>query len=186
NDPNHPAPFTPAPGGTQFVSGLELATIGLPSSIFQTLTTVPGDPTLGLRFTEVSLFVNDTFRVSGRLTADFGVRYQRDSVPHDAHNIIEDAIQLKNVPAAGASEIDNRDRASAFNAAVEAYRRIVGGRHQIYEPGAGTFGPHAGLAWVVVSDRRRVFVTIARSGYGIYHDTILGAVVNQSRNVFPA
>jgi hypothetical protein len=109
------------------------------------------------------------------------VRYEYNTVPHDASNRIEDALKLKGLPAPGSSPVDSKDRTDAFNAAVDAYNRILGGRTGIYEPDAKNLAPHLGFAWDPWSDGK----TSVRGGYGVYFDAILGAVVSQSRNVFP-
>jgi hypothetical protein len=123
--------------------------------------------------------VNDTWRIRPNLSVDYGLRYEYNSVPRDAHNRIENALRLIDLPKAGASRFDNNDRTLTFSSAVDAYAEVLDGRKQIYEPDANNFGPHVGIAWAPRSGN-----TAVRGGYGIYYDTILGAVVSQSRNVF--
>jgi len=176
---NNPYKFTPE--ASQVISGVQLATLGLPSSVFQTITAGFPDSTIGLRFTEYNFFFNDNWRARKNFALDYGLRYEYSSVPHDANNRIEQALRLLNLPTAGSSAGDTPDRTNAFNAAVAAYRSVLGGRTQIYQPDRNNFGPHLGFAWDPWSDGR----TSIRGGYGIYYDAILGAVVSQSRNVFP-
>jgi hypothetical protein len=171
--------FTPEAG--QLLSGVQLATLGLPSSIFQTVTLGQPDSTIALRFTEYNFFFNDNWRARTNFALDYGLRYEYATVPHEANDRIEQALRLAGLPAAGSSPADTPDRAKAFNEAVAAYRSVLGGRTQIYEPDHNNFGPHLGFAWDPWSDGR----TSIRGGYGIYYDAILGAVVTQSRNVFP-
>lgn len=182
NDPNDPAPFDPGTGNNQeFVSGLELAAIGLPSSIFQTITLGAPDPTIGLRFTEFNLFFNDNWRVRSNLTLDYGLRYEFHTVPIEVNKRIERALRLEELPLPGASRFDSAERQAVFNEAVNAYNKVVGGRDRIYNADRNNFGPHLGFIWLPLKNDR----TILRGGYGIYFDTILGAVVSQSRNIFP-
>jgi hypothetical protein len=68
-----------------------------------------------------------------------------------------------------------------FNATLNAYRQIIAGRRRIYDPDYNNFAPRLGFAWSVDKSGK----TSIRGGYGIYYDAILGAVVSQSRNVFP-
>ncbi|HXF38638.1 MAG TPA: TonB-dependent receptor [Blastocatellia bacterium] len=172
--------FVPT-GGTETVSGVELAGLGVASSVLQTLTTSTPNSTIGLRSTEYHFFFNDNWRVGHRLSVDYGLRYEYYSVPHEVDNRIEKAIRLENVPSSGGSSIDSAGRTERFRGAIIAYRRILGGRKQIYEPDYNNFGPHLGFAWLpLATDRIAV-----RGGYGIYYDAIPGAVVSQSRNVFP-
>jgi hypothetical protein len=161
------------------IPGVELASLGVASSVLQTITSNTPDSTLGLRFTEYQGFVNDTWRIRSNLSVDYGLRYEYNSVPRDSQNRIEDALRLTDLPAAGSSRFDNESRTLRFSGAVDAYRKVLDGRTQIYEPDHNNFGPHVGVAWAPGSGNAAV-----RAGYGIYYDTILGAVVSQSRNVF--
>lgn len=187
-DPDNPAPFVPALGSTvRFVSGLELATVGLPSSIFQTITSGVPDATIGLRVTEYGFFINDNWRARANLSFDYGLRYEYNTVPREVNDRIESAIGLKDLPAPGGSSADTPERTAAFNNSVNAYRQVLAGRTRIYEPDRNNFGPHIGFAWAPWSTGNRAQVkTVIRGGYGIYFDAILGAVVSQSRNVFPS
>ncbi|MFY9557417.1 MAG: carboxypeptidase-like regulatory domain-containing protein [Blastocatellia bacterium] len=179
---NPPFPFVLNRGEeSRLVSGLQLATVGLPTSIFQTLTIGTPDSTIGLRFTEYNFFFNDNWRVASNFTLDYGMRYEYNTVPVDVNNRIEIALSLANLPSPGNSRADTADRTRAFNSTVDAYRTVLGGRKKIYDPDPNNFGPHLGFAWDPWSDGK----TSLRGGYGAYFDTILGAVVSQSRNIFP-
>lgn len=160
------------------IPGVELASLGVASSVLQTITSAAPDSTLGLRFTEYHAFVNDTWRIRPNLSIDYGLRYEYNSVPRDAHNRIENALRLTDLPTSGGSRFDSARRTEMFGFAVDAYKKVLGGRTEIYDPDRNNFGPHIGIAW---SPRGS---TVLRAGYGIYYDTILGAVVSQSRNVF--
>jgi Carboxypeptidase regulatory-like domain len=179
---NPPFPFVLNRGERPtLVTGVAQATIGLPSSIFQTLTIGAPDSTIGLRVTEYNFFFNDNWRVSSNFTVDYGLRYEYNTVPSEVNNRIENALSLANLPSPGNSRADTPERTNAFSATAEAYRAVLGGRSQIYDPDRNNFGPHVGFAWDPWSNGR----TSIRGGYGVYFDTILGAVVSQSRNVFP-
>ena len=167
--------------GTFLLPGVALAAIGTPTSIFQTITAGPPNSEIGLRFTAYSFFFNDSWRVNPRLSLNYGLRYEYSTVPHEVNNRIEDALSLKNLPQPGNSNFDQPDRTAAFEAAVNAYKAVLDGRTQIYDPDKNNFGPHFGFAWSPWADGK----TSVRAGYGIYYDSILGAVVSQSRNIFP-
>jgi hypothetical protein len=175
--------------GNQFVfdtrlflsQGADLAAIGVPSSIFQSLTSGVPDSTIGLRFTEYNFFFNDNWQVRSNLALDYGLRYEYNTVPREVNNRIENALALNNLPVPGNSRFDTPQNNAAFNASVNAYRQILDGRTEIYDKDANNFGPHLGLAWDPFGDGK----TSIRAGYGVYFDTILGAVVSQSRNIFP-
>jgi hypothetical protein len=178
---NPPFPFVQGPIPPLLLPGFQLATIGQPSSIFQTFTMGTSDPTIGLRFTEYNFFINDNWRVRPNFTIDYGLRYEYNSVPREVNNRIERALALEGLPSPGGSRADTPQRASAYNAAVNAYSRVLDGRTRIYEPDRNNFGPHLGFAYSPGTGGQFAI----RGGYGIYFDTILGALVSQSRSVFP-
>ncbi|MEK6322317.1 MAG: carboxypeptidase-like regulatory domain-containing protein [Acidobacteriota bacterium] len=180
SEPNNPFTFLPQNIGG-FLSGVQLAALGLPSSIFQTITAGPSDSTIGLRFNEYNFFFNDNWRVRSNFAMDYGLRYEYNSVPKEVNNRIENALALTNLPAPGSSRADTPERTAAFNASVSAYRKVLDGRTGIYEPDRNNVGPHVGFAWDPWSDGK----TSVRGGYGLFYDAILGAVVSQSRSVFP-
>jgi hypothetical protein len=168
--------------GPRFLHGIQFANIGQVSSIFQTITAGPPNSHVGLRFREFNFFVNDNWRIRPALHLDWGVRYERNTVPREVNARIENALALNGLPASGSSPFDSLAATAAFDRAVAAYRTILESRTSIYRPDNWNFGPHVGLAWDPGGGGRMS----VRSGYGIYHDTILGAVVSQSRNAFPS
>jgi hypothetical protein len=171
----------------QFMRGIQFAAIGQVSSVLQTITKDPPDSTIGLRFTEVNLFLNDNFRVSPHFALDYGVRYEYNTVPSEKNGRIETALDPANTPPATPSPTICKTAAecapflSAYSNAVAAYASIVDGRRTIYQPDRNNVGAHFGFAWDPAGDGK----TSLRAGYGVYYDTILGSVVSQSRNVFP-
>lgn len=179
---NNGAPFSFTPDGTPSVlSGLQLATLGLASSVFQTLSLGPADSEIGLRSTEFNFFINDNWRIRRNFTLDYGVRYEYNTVPHEVNDKIENALKLSGLPQPGHSLLDTPAATAAYNSAIAAYTGFLGGRSSIYDPYYKDIGPHLGFAWDIKSDGK----TVVRGGYGIYYDAILGAVVSQSRDVFP-
>lgn len=163
------------------LTGLDLAMIGVPSALLQTITLGPPDSNIRLRFTELNLFVNDSLRIRPGLTLDFGLRYELSTVPRDKLGRVENAIRLFDVPVAGESMFERPFRREAFEAGIDAYREFLDARSRMYEIDRNDFGPHVGIAWDVGGGGK----TVVRAGFGVYYDKVLGAVVNQSRNVFP-
>lgn len=170
NNPNHTETWIPA---------VQVATLGIPASVLQTMTLGAPDSTIGLRFTEYQGFFNDNWRIHPRLILDYGLRYEYNTVPREVNDRIENALQLKNLPPVGTSSPFND--VNNFNLALDVYRKILDGRRRIYDPDYNNFAPRLGFAWSVDRSGK----TVIRGGYGIYYDAILGAVVSQSRNVFP-
>jgi hypothetical protein len=137
-----------------------------------------------LRHFEFNLFLNHNYRVLPRLTLDWGLRYERNTTPREMNGRIESALTLRDLPAPGDTSICGVNCGlyfGAYNNAVEAYRDILDGRTRMYEIGLGNFSPRLGFALGLEESMK----TVVRGGYGIYYDAILGAVVSQSRNVFP-
>ncbi len=174
----------------RLIPGVQVATLGIPSSVLQTMTIGPPDSTIGLRFTEYHGFINDNWRIGPRLVLDYGLRYEYNTVPREVNRRIESALQLENLPQGTSLPPFNNPSGFIcqlggcvlqFNATLNAYRQIIDGRRRIYDPDYNNFAPRAGFAWSVDKNGK----TVVRGGYGIYYDTILGAVVSQSRNVFP-
>jgi hypothetical protein len=175
-------------GGPFLLPGVLAAAVGLPASIRQTLTLDVPNSAIGLRFTEYDFFWTDNWRVRPNFVLDFGVRYEYNTVPTEVNNRIEDALAVSNIPGPEGSLIGQAFGqdvlnffVSEFGDAVNAYRGVVDGRTKIYDNDPNNFAPHIGFAW----DPWQTGKTSIRGGYAVAFDTILGAVVSQSRNVFP-
>jgi len=151
-----------AAGG--FISAVNLAAAGAASGFFQTLANT--DSNIGLRFYQYNFFGQDSWRVRRNLSLSFGLRYEYNTTPGERQRRIEssfDAPELSEVPG---------------------LRDFIGGRRRIFDPDRSNFAPRFGVAYapnLFGADR----LTIFRAGYGIFYDQILGAVVSQSRNVYP-
>jgi hypothetical protein len=179
--PNIDNPAFQSAGPLSLISGAQMASLGVPSSLLQTITAESPNSRIGLRLSELHFFFNDNWRARQGLSLDYGLRYEYHTVPRSAHRTIERALRLENLPAPGESRFNSAERTAQFNASVAAYNQILDGRSRMYEGDLNNFGPHVGLAWSPGASAK----TAIRAGYGIYYDTILGAVISQSRNVFP-
>jgi hypothetical protein len=156
-------PFSPTCVGTDcFYFGIDFLALGAPTGFFQTQALVP-DSTIGLRFWESAFFFSDQMRVSPHFTFTIGVRYEYNTVPGEVNRRIEDTFRQPEVFAIGLD-------------------KFLGGRPNIYRRDGKNFAPYLSFAWDPFGRGR----TSIRGGYGIYYDQILGAVVSQSRNVFPS
>jgi hypothetical protein len=142
--------------------GSDFAAVGAPTSFSQTLAVIP-DSTIGLRSWQNYFFVADRIRAKSNLTITLGVSYQLNTVPAEAHNRIEKTFSSAQVTLIG---ID----------------KFLNGRDQIYRQDDNNFGPYVAMAW----DPFKKGTTSIRAGYGLYYDQIPGAVVSQSRSVFPS
>ncbi len=162
NDPSSPDIFT-----GNFVPGIDFAASGAPSGAFLSLLR-SGSSAIGLRYYELNFFGQDTWRIRPNLSLSFGVRYELNTTPSERTNLIERTF---NDPLLN-------------NPNVAGIKSFLAGRSQIFNSDRNNVEPRVSLAWSpnwFGSDRR----TVIRAGFGLFHDQILGAVVSQSRNVYP-
>ncbi len=160
--------FTQARGA--FLEGFfrpdTLAAASAASGFFQTITTLDTSE-IGLRYSQYNFFAQDEWRVKPHFSLSFGLRYEYNTVPNEVNNQIENTF---NSPALNLPE-------------VAGLKQFIAGRTQIFDADKNNFGPRAGFAWDKSWGLNRQMVV--RGGYGLFYDQIIGAVVSQSRNVFP-
>lgn len=129
--------FTPSPG----FSSLENFLAGVP----RRANVAVGTPRLHLTTTQIAGFVQDDWRITPRLTANIGLRYEYSTPLKDSKN------QLGNFdPSAGLVQVGS----------------------QISSPYKGDhrdFAPRLGLSWDVSGKGR----TVVHAGYSIVYDTAL-------------
>lgn len=160
------------PGPQCFLTGADFAAIGAPSGFFQTQTLNP-DSTIGLRQWQNNLFLADEIHIHHNFTVTIGARYELNTVPREVNRRIESSFTSPEVQSFVAKERELTG--------VSGLERFLAGRKTIYQQDSNNIAPHIALAW----DPRGDGKTAVRAGYGIYYDQILGAVITQSRNVFP-
>lgn len=168
-------------GPTEYLPGVKLAALGVPSSIFQTLTFGTQDSLLRLRSAQYSFFANDNWRLKPHFTLDYGLRYEYSTVPHDADKRLERALQLSELPSSDGSLINTMARTDRFDVARNAYQQLLRNRPPIYQPDRNNLAPHLGFAWAPWGNGK----TALRGGFGLYYGVPLGAAISLSRNVFP-
>jgi hypothetical protein len=98
-----------------------------------------------IRTESYNFFINDSFRVTPRLTLNAGLRYEYNSPP-----------------------VDKDDRATVFD--VVSRSLVPVGTNGVprsgFDADKNNFAPRAGFAWTIGEDQ----VTVLRGGYGIYYD----------------
>jgi len=98
-----------------------------------------------IRTESYNFFINDSYRVTPRLTLTGGLRYEYNSPPVDAedHATIYDVATRTLVPV-GTSGVPRSG----------------------FDPDKNNFAPRVGFAWTIGDDQ----ATVLRGGYGIYYD----------------
>ena len=148
-----------------FVRPIDLAAASAPSGLVQSVQSSP-ESRIDLRYYQYNFFGQDDWRVRPSLSVSFGLRYEYNTPVEETQRRIENTFNdpsLRLVPGLG---------------------KFLAGRQKIYDPDRKGIGPRVGLAYSTHpfgSGRVSVF----RAGYGIFYDQALGAMVSQSRNVFP-
>jgi hypothetical protein len=156
---------TPQLPGSSFpaLSPTDVAALGSPTNFFHTLAR--GSSTIHLRYYQWNFFGQDEWRVNRHLSVSYGLRYEYNTVPRETSNRIESTFKSPDL------------------ALLPDLSHFLAGRTKIYDADKNNFAPRFGVAY-----SRNYFgdkTTVIRGGYGLYYDQILGAVVSQSRNVFP-
>ncbi len=193
--------FGPTPG---FFRGTDLASLGIPTGVFQSLAPGTPDSTIGLRFWQHNFFINDNWRIRPGFSIDFGLRYEYNTVPKEVNGRIERTFNLSGIApvdpalAIAISFVDEdgvfrtdppfptTNLVNAFGQTRTALQGIIAGRENIFDADRNNFAPHFSFAWDPWSSSpTQSGKTVIRGGMGIYYDVALGSVVSQSRNVFP-
>jgi hypothetical protein len=171
-------PTTPTINQQGFYFGRDYLAVGAPTGFFQTFSRV-ADSTIGLRYWQNNLFFADQIRVRPNFTLTLGLRYELNTVPKEMNSRIESTFNSPEVQQYIAFERQfTRD---IFGQSVSGFENFLAGRFKIYKTDANNIAPHIAFAW----DPFKTGKTSIRGGYGIYYDQVLGAVISQSRNVFP-
>jgi hypothetical protein len=118
--------------------------LGVPDAVSRMILTSE----FGMRLWNLTGYTEDSWRVTARLTFNYGLRYEIFAPPYDVHNHFAN-IDLKTALL----EIAGRN----------------GNSRSLRNLDLKDFAPRLGLAYALTGDRRTVF----RSGFGIsYNDTI--------------
>jgi hypothetical protein len=166
-------------GARDFYTASDLVALGAPTTFIQTQIQNSVDAEIGLRYWANSFFFSDQIRVKPNLTLTFGLRYELNSVPREVNDRIETALTSEALGQFIASE-------KAFNAAegrgnVSGLERFFAGRTEIYKQDRNNIAPHIAFAWSPGGDKSLTL----RAGYGIYYGQIPGAIISQSRSLYP-
>lgn len=156
-----------------FYFGKDYLAAGAATGFFQTLTNGDVDSKIRLGYWQNDFFFSDQFRVSSNLTLTLGLRYELNTVPTEADGRIESTF--------GSQEVKDFIALEKGVSGKSGLEQFLDGRTKIFKLDKNNFAPHVAFAWDPFGRGK----TSVRGGYGIYYDQILGAVISQSRNVFP-
>jgi hypothetical protein len=130
--------FTRQIGSSSSQTALADLALGAPDSITRNILTSE----FGMRIFSVAPYLQDSWRVTDRLTAELGLRWEVDAPPNDVHNHWSNLnVQTGQLVVAGQNGYGSRLRNFDLN----------------------TFAPRVGLAYALTSDKK----TIIRTGFGI-------------------
>lgn len=144
----------------------DLLGLGSASDFLMTFNVDRTDSKVDLRYYQLDFYFQDTYRINTKVSLSYGLRYEYNTPVTEADRLIENTFsdsRLNDVPELAL---------------------FINGRSKLYEPDYNNFAPRIGLAYApnLFGNNK---VSVFRAGYGIFYDQILGAVINQSRNVFP-
>ncbi|HMV49591.1 MAG TPA: carboxypeptidase-like regulatory domain-containing protein, partial [Blastocatellia bacterium] len=173
--------LNPASGLSQFLTnvparnfylGSDFVAAGAATGFLQTFATTD-DSAIGLLYWQNNFFALDQITVKPNFKLTLGLRYEVNTVPRESNRRIESTFNTPEVQGFIAEE------KRLFG--VSGFERYLGGRTRTFDSDNNNFAPHIAFAWDPLRDGR----TVVRGGYGIYYDQIPGAVISQSRSVFP-
>src|SRR5689334_19247872 len=148
-----------------FIRPIDLAAGGAASDFSQSVVLPGHDSHINLRYYQLNFFGQDEWRIRPNLSLSYGLRYEYNTPPREVSEKIESTFSMPELSV------------------VPGLSAFVDGRTRIFDPDRNNFGPRIGFAYSPNFGGKNS--TVIRAGYGLYFDQIPGAVVSQSRNVFP-
>ncbi|MBM3728586.1 MAG: TonB-dependent receptor [Acidobacteria bacterium] len=163
-----------------FQSGgaLSILAPGAPVSTYdQNLFVTPATSQRGFRVSEWGWFVQDTVRLSPRLTLDLGLRHEYNGRPYEVNGYLNNAFLAPGgTPMPGAHIYTN---GVAGLRDLRLYTVGRGRSHDAFPADLNNLAPRVGLAWKAARG------TAVRLAYGIFYDRIFNNVFGNARNSPP-
>ena len=139
--------------------------LGLPDGALQFV----GDSHRNFRFTSYGIFAQDSFRLRPNLTLNYGLRYELNTVLHEAHGRLSSWWPQKYTTFLDPTDPNIQSNLTALEASGVVTQNGVGG---VYDGDHNNFAPRIGLSWDPFGNGQ----TVLRAGYGVFYETIIGNI----------
>jgi Carboxypeptidase regulatory-like domain/TonB-dependent Receptor Plug Domain/TonB dependent receptor len=156
---------TAGPGATNVPNALIDFAEGLSSGALQFV----GDSHRNFRTTSYDFFAEDSFKLRSNLTFNYGLRYELNTVLHEAHGRLSSFRPQNFKTFLNPGDPTIQSNLDALRASGMVLQSDVG---SIYDPDHNNFAPRLGLAWDIFGKGK----TVLRTGYGVFYETIIGNI----------
>ena len=136
---------------------------GLPASSLQ----FKGNSGRSYRTTSYDLFAQDNFKIRRNVTLSYGLRYELNTVLHDATG--RSSTWRPNLFSTFLPPSADQTNLAQLQKSGIATQSQLGG---LYDGDHNNFAPRISLAWSLGQSQQ----TVLRAGYGIFYDTIFGNI----------
>jgi hypothetical protein len=128
-----------------------------------------GDSHRNFRGSSYGIFAQDSFKLRPNLTLNYGLRYELNTVLHEAHGRLSSWRPQNYTTFLDPTNQNIQSDVQALQASGVVTQDQVGG---IYNGDHNNFAPRVGIAWDLFSNGR----TVLRAGYGLFYETIIGNI----------
>ena len=139
--------------------------LGIPDGALQFI----GDSHRNFRSESYGLFAQDTFKLRPNVTLNYGLRYELNTVLHEAHGRLSSWRPQNYTTYLNPIDPTIQTNLAALEASGIVTQNQVGG---IYDGDHKNFAPRIGLAWDLFGHGK----TVLRTGYGVFYETIIGNI----------
>ena len=138
---------------------------GIPDGALQFV----GDSHRNFRSSSYGLFAQDTFKLRPNVTLNYGLRYELNTVLHEAHGRLSSWRPQNYTTFLDPTNPNIQNDLAALEASGVVTQGQVGG---IYDGAHHNFAPRIGIAWDLFGKGK----TVMRTGYGLFYETIIGNI----------
>jgi Carboxypeptidase regulatory-like domain/TonB dependent receptor/TonB-dependent Receptor Plug Domain len=139
--------------------------LGIPDGALQFV----GDSHRNFRFTSYGIFAQDSFKLRPNLTLNYGLRYELNTVLHEAHGRLSSWWPQRYKTFLDPTDPSIQSNLTALEASGVVTQNGVGG---VYDGDHNNFAPRIGLSWDPFGNGQ----TVLRAGYGVFYETIIGNI----------